>query len=289
MSEPRLLLCTDLDRTLLPNGTAPESPGARRGFAALAAHDGVVPVYVTGRDRDLVQEAVARYGIPQPGFVISDVGTRIYDLREGQWQRWTAWEDAISGDWGGRRHETVQALLGDLSVLRLQEPGKQNDYKVSYYVALGTDHRVLCRDVAKRLEDAGVRAALVWSVDEPAGVGLLDVLPASAGKLEAIRFLQSRLGFAKDEVLFAGDSGNDLPVLASALPSVLVANASEEVRSEAVALAVQQGTRDLLYLARGGWLGMNGNYGAGILEGVAHFHPDLLESKDGDQGGRHAV
>ena len=28
------------------------------------------------------------------------------------------------------------------------------------------------------------------------------------------------------------------------------------------------------YLAQGGFLGMNGNYSAGILEGVAHYHPD---------------
>jgi hypothetical protein len=32
-----------------------------------------------------------------------------------------------------------------------------------------------------------------------------------------------------------------------------------------------------LYLARGGLLEMNGNYSAGILEGVAHYHPELLE------------
>ena len=33
----RLLLCTDLDRTLIPNGPQPESPGARAHFATLAA------------------------------------------------------------------------------------------------------------------------------------------------------------------------------------------------------------------------------------------------------------
>ncbi|MCI5126782.1 MAG: haloacid dehalogenase, partial [Candidatus Electrothrix sp. AR5] len=32
----KLLVCTDLDRTLLPNGPQPESPGARPAFAALA-------------------------------------------------------------------------------------------------------------------------------------------------------------------------------------------------------------------------------------------------------------
>jgi hypothetical protein len=30
------------------------------------------------------------------------------------------------------------------------------------------------------------------------------------------------------------------------------------------------------YQAQGGFLGMNGNYSAGILEGIAHYHPDTL-------------
>ena len=32
-----ILICTDLDRTLLPNGSQPESPLARPRFRALAA------------------------------------------------------------------------------------------------------------------------------------------------------------------------------------------------------------------------------------------------------------
>jgi hypothetical protein len=36
------------------------------------------------------------------------------------------------------------------------------------------------------------------------------------------------------------------------------------------------GNAPALYLARGGVLAMNGNYSADILEGVAHFHPELV-------------
>jgi hypothetical protein len=32
--------------------------------------------------------------------------------------------------------------------------------------------------------------------------------------------------------------------------------------------------RDRLYPATGGWKGMNGNYAAGVLEGVVHFFPE---------------
>jgi hypothetical protein len=75
--------------------------------------------------------------------------------------------------------------------------------------------------------------------------------------------------------LFAGDSGNDLEVLVSPIPSVLVANGHPEVREQALRLAAENGQAAQLYCARGGWSGMNGNYSAGILEGIAHFRPDL--------------
>ena len=284
----RLLLCTDLDRTLLPNGAQSESPDARRRFGAFVAQDAVILAYVTGRHRALVERAVASYGIPTPDFVISDVGTRIHDLRRGDWQSWQAWEDVIDVDWGGNDHRALRGLLSDLSALRLQERSKQNAHKLSYYVPLQVDRHALCDAVEQRLQAVGVRANLVWSVDEPNGVGLLDVLPASAGKLQAIRFLQGKLDLGENEVIFAGDSGNDLPVLASGLPAVLVANASAEVRAEASALARAQGKSDRLYLARGGVLGMNGNYSAGILEGVAHFHPELIARLADEGGWQHA-
>jgi len=61
----------------------------------------------------------------------------------------------------------------------------------------------------------------------------------------------------------------------SVVPSVLVANAAQAVRAEAVQRASAMGNERALYLARGGYLGMNGNYSAGILEGVNYFYPEF--------------
>ena len=133
----------------------------------------------------------------------------------------------------------------------------------------------LQQTLTDRFRELGIEASLVWSMDEPAGVGLLDILPKRATKLHAIEFLQSNLGVATTATLFAGDSSNDLPVLASHVPSVLVANASPTVTREALAAAAAAGNQEYLYIARGDYLEMNGNYSAGILEGIAHYHPEL--------------
>jgi len=272
-----LLLCTDLDRTLLPNGAQPESPMARRRFQALAARPQVTLVYVTGRDRQRVERAIVNYRLPSPHFVISDVGTNIYDLRQGGWQVWQRWVEEIAPDWDGFDHQRLSRLLSGFTELRLQEFSKQNTFKLSYYVPLHVDRINLGQRLSECLQENQVNASLIWSVDEPAGVGLLDVLPRRATKLHALGFLQNFLGIPLNQTLFAGDSGNDLPVLASAIPSVLVANAMPSVAKEARAAARAAGNDEALYLASGGFLDMNGNYSAGILEGVAHFHPELLE------------
>lgn len=269
----RILLCCDLDRTLLPNGHEPEDALARPLFAKIAARPAVTLVYVSGRDRRLLQQAIAEYDIPVPDYAIGDVGTTLYQVEAGQWREDHGWSDHIGVDWRGKTAQSLHASLRDLPELRLQEPEKQNRYKLSYYTAADEDERWLRKRVGERLERKGVAANLIWSVDEVQGLGLLDILPARASKRHAIEFLMDWRGFTLDNTVFAGDSGNDLPVLVSGIHSVLVGNAQTSVREEALAQAREQGTGAALYLARGDFFGLNGHYSAGILEGLAHFQP----------------
>jgi hypothetical protein len=83
-------------------------------------------------------------------------------------------------------------------------------------------------------------------------------------------------GFSYLNTVFCGDSGNDIEVLASPIPAVLVANSQPDVRELARRLAEEMGYVEQLYIASGDFMGMNGNYSAGILEGVAHYHPQTL-------------
>ncbi len=271
-----LLLCTDLDRTLIPNGAEPETPGARERFGRFAARDEVTLAYVTGRHRALVEQAMSGYDLPLPDYVIGDVGTSIYRVTDGGWLQILDWQELIGADWGGADRVGIAALFGDLPELRLQEASKQNRFKLSYYTSVELDPGPLITRMRERLAPAGIHASLVWSIDDAAGLGLLDVLPEGATKYHAVVFLMGLTGHNEATTLFAGDSGNDLEVLASHIPSILVANGHPAVRAEAHRLAKAQGHPERLYEAVGAWEGMNGNYSAGILEGIAHFRPDLL-------------
>ncbi len=273
---PDFLICSDLDRTILPNGSQPESKEARPLLRCLAARPEVCLVYVSGRSRQLLQQAIADYDIPVPDYAVGDVGTTIYEPTRN-WQHVSDWEREISRGWHPYHHGDLVDFLSDLAMLTIQEPEKQSQFKLSYYTDPEVDDTSLREEVLRRLSDKGVRASVIFSIDEKAEKGLVDILPENATKLEAIRFIQQKHRFPDRQMVFGGDSGNDLTVLTSGIQSVLVRNASENVRRTAVEIMTRKELQGKLYLARGQFMGMNGNYSAGLLEGIVHFIPAAIE------------
>jgi sucrose-6F-phosphate phosphohydrolase len=270
-----LLIATDLDRTLIPNGPQAESPQARPRFRRLAQRAEVTLVYVSGRDAALVRQAIHNYCLPKPDYVIGDVGSSIHRVESDHaWHGIPAWEHIIASDWAGKSHDQLAAKLSGIKDLSAQEAAKQASYKLSYFVPMhAAGQPDLEAAIESRLNDLGVRAKVIWSIDEPAAIGLLDILPASAGKLHALRYLMQQLGFGIDDTVFCGDSGNDMEILTSDIRSVLVANAMPEVRDSALRSVQTTARQQQFYIAQGNFMGMNGYYSAGMLEGIAHFHP----------------
>ncbi len=252
----RLLLCTDLDGTLIPNGTKPEPPGCRKRFHEFVLQEEVTLAYVTGRHKKLMEEAISKYQLPPSRFAICDVGTTIY----ADGKRVGGWDREIDLDWNGYSRHDLAALFDGLDHLTLQEEGKQNKHKLSYYVPLRSDSTTLLQQMEALLKEREIHASLIWSVDEQKKVGLLDVLPESATKRHAIEFLMKEEGFSHEETLFAGDSGNDLPVLNSPIRSILVGNAADSIKN-----GIKEDRN--LYIA-------SASYSAGVLEGIAHFQPE---------------
>ncbi|WP_041273234.1 HAD-IIB family hydrolase [Desulforapulum autotrophicum] len=273
----KLLLCTDMDRTVIPNGLHPEHPDARAQFRRLCNLPEIVLAYVTGRHLQLVEEAIKKYNLPEPDFIITDVGTKIYQKTCDNWISISQWQKQIAKDWQGKTHYQLQQALSRLPELKLQENSKQNDYKLSYYLPLSADHGKIEHQASLILAELGVNASLILSIDEPEQVGLLDVLPKNATKLHAIIFLQEYLDLGLEETIFCGDSGNDLPVLGSQIRSVLVANADRVIKKRSLELAEKNGSKGSLYVAEENDFPLGGNYCAGVLQGIAFYEPQIIK------------
>ena len=112
--------------------------------------------------------------------------------------------------------------------------------------------------------------AIVYSYDSLDDKGLIDFLPNSATKQTALEYVAEEYGCDKGEVVFCGDSGNDIFPLTAGFSGVLVRNADEQlVENVRGAMAKNPGLK--VYFAKGGFMGLNGFYTSGVIEGGYHY------------------
>ncbi len=271
MKFTRLLLACDLDRTVLPNGPQPLSEEAIPAFEKFVSQPEVILAYLSGRNLGLIKDSLRDFKIPMPDIAVGDVGTTMYFHKNGDFEVHEGWIHEIENDWGKYSGPDIHKLVSSIKELTLQEPEKQNTFKQSYYTPVEINKKTLIYEIQNRLKNKGIKAAVIFSVDEMAHTGLLDILPASATKKHALEYLHKHLNLSKDEIIFAGDSGNDIEPLTSGYKAILVNNARKPVRQEVQEIAEEKDILSQIYFAKGNFQEMNGNYIAGILEGLNYF------------------
>ena len=262
------ILATDLDRTLLPNGSWEADEEAIRLFNELTeAHD-VLVVYVTGRNLDLTENAIKEFGVRYPDILCGDVGTSIRQYRKGKWtfdEGWVTHVRHTSPRWDAA---AIRKAVAGVAGMREQEPEHLNQFKQSYYVdhqkkdaVLGQVHDL----VAGKFDEVAI-----YSFDSQDGKGLLDFLPQSATKQTALEYVAEEFGVDKQEVVFCGDSGNDIFPLTAGFSGVLVRNADDQLVAD-VEKAMIDNPDLRVYFARGDFKGLSGYYTSGVIEGAYHY------------------
>ncbi len=269
------ILCTDLDRTLIPNGHLPPDPNAIPTLHALLNQIDLTLIYVSGRDIKLVQQAIEKYQLPFPNYAITDVGSQIYQLNKSSWQQNTDWYQTLQQYWDEQKIITIKDELPKIDGVVSQEPEKQSDFKASYYFSTDLDLLKLNDTVEQICKRANFHANIIISIDETTDTGLLDIIPDHASKYLALKFLARQHDYNIDRLVYSGDSGNDMSVLSSSLNAILVNNTETEIKQQVIQLSEQNNFRKHIYLAKGNFTGLNGNYCSGILEGLAYYFPEL--------------
>lgn len=241
MRELRLLV-SDVDNTLLGDDEATERfarwHASRRGGVRLA--------YASGRLFDSIAETVRQTSLPDPDVVIGGVGTDIQEYPSGRALQ--AWHEANSAHWNP---DAIRAILAGDARLEPQPSSEQTPFKISYYMHDASERELAA--IQRRLEQAGYDAQIVYSSNRD-----LDVLPKGANKGTAAAFLAYTWDISPDQVIVAGDSGNDRALFDHGFRGIIVANARPELAG------VQH---PLIYHARK-------PYADGVLEGIAYWTGD---------------
>ena len=262
------ILATDLDRTLLPNGPWKGDDEAIAMFNELTDQHGTLVVYVTGRNLDLTEQAIEQYGVRYPDVLCGDVGTTIRRYEQGRWESdagWVAHVQRESPRWDAAAIKDAGAAVPGI---REQEPEHQNPFKQSYYVDHERRDEVL-EQVKTQVKDK-FDEVIVYSFDSLDGKGLLDLLPASATKRTALEYVAESHGCANSDVVFCGDSGNDIFPLTAGFCGVLVRNADDQLVAN-VKQALAQDPALRVYFAKGDFKGLSGYYTSGVIEGAYHY------------------
>lgn len=256
------LLASDLDGTLIPPEDEPEYRDRIADFAALRRlHTDVRLAFVTGRHQSLAEEAIARFELPLPEYLVCDVGTSVYVRQGSTWALDEEYRTKLRAAWRGMTARDIAARLAGIPGLDSQEAERQREFKQSYYVPPEIDKDELAGRIERRLEPLGIAVNVICSRDAARKVGLVDVIPASAAKDAALSYLWKKTAVPEANVVYAGDSGNDLAPFLSGFKAIVVGNAPDDIKNE-VRLKAPRPERVFFATAP---------YARGVIEGCRHF------------------
>jgi sucrose-6F-phosphate phosphohydrolase len=236
------MLATDLDGTFIGDDAAMEALWGDLEDA------GFFIAFSTGRHLPSIEGFYARVGTPRRADAcVTMVGTEIWHRRGDAYVRDDDWSEVISERWD---KAAVEAIVAEIPGAEIQPEEWQSPFKSSYYLEGDVGARL--EGLAQRLDEQGLAAKVVYSAGR-----FLDLLPVRSGKGEAVRYLADEVGIAPENVITAGDSGNDLDMMRPELGfrCIAVGNASSELAEHSA---------DGLYHAEG-------RYAAGVREGLEHF------------------
>ncbi len=258
------VLATDLDGTLIPLDGDPQNESDLRTLATQLEHNGVTLIFITGRHFEYAAQAIAEFQLPQPDWLICDVGTSIFQRRaSGEFRPVEAYQQHQDRIIASLPILALRQQLEPIEGLRLQEPEKQGRFKLSFY-ADAAQLQDLAGRIQEELDQTSAPYSIIHSVDPFNGDGLIDLLPATVSKAHALAWWVQEAQLSPDAIVFAGDSGNDLAALTAGYRAIVVGNADRAIAQRALDAHRESGWKDRLYLARS-------KATSGVLEGCRWF------------------
>lgn len=245
MNDPKriLLFCSDLDGTLIGNAEATRR--FRAAWEALSPEARPLLVYSSGRLLSDLRRFVDEGLLPAGDFWIGGVGTEVFDVRAGRMLE--EFGEYLGVGW---KLDAAREVVARTHGVRPQPAEFQTPFKSSWYWDNASAEQI--RELKRQLAEAGVAARVVYSSSRD-----LDIIPRNATKGGSLDWLTKRLSVPLDQVLVAGDTGNDASMFR--LPGVrgiIVENAFPELYEATVDIPVFSSRRILA---------------DGVLDGLCHF------------------
>jgi sucrose-6F-phosphate phosphohydrolase len=239
---PIRLFSPDLDGTLLGNPEAAWRFTER--WSALDRGRRPLLAYNTGRTIADTQALVATGHLPEPDFIIGSVGTELHD---SLYNRSAEYRAQFGEGWD---LPLIDAIVGAVPGIRRQPAESSRAFKSSWHWVRAP--RTELENLEARLRCDRLQVLVIYSCRY-----FLDIVPARAGKGNALAWLCQRLSISLSNVLVAGDTANDTTMfLLPGVRGIVVENALPELLAATV--------KSSIFVARQ-------PMADGVLEGLTHY------------------
>lgn len=206
---------TDLDGTLLEGS---DVTGLNELRDWLNVNSGQVAFGIaSGRNKGITLQAIEKYNLPQPDFLICSAGSEIYYTENYIPDK--GWDSHINYLW---KRDEIQEKLKTFPGIRLQEPDAQWPFKLSYYVDDFTADDMA--NLYKFLDDHKFKTKVLLTDNK-----FLDILPFRASKGSAVQYLSHKWNQPASHIITAGNGGNDKDMLTGKARAIVVSNYSPEL------------------------------------------------------------
>ncbi|MBE2224501.1 MAG: HAD-IIB family hydrolase, partial [Anaerolineae bacterium] len=241
------LFSSDLDGTLLGDREAAQQFSLH--WQNLEPAKRPLLCYNTGRLLDDVKQLIHNGQLPPPDYIISGVGTHIYDYKNQRVLK--EFFEILEEGWNSQQ---VEETITHLPLTLEKQPAHyQNAYKSSWFLADGSDDDI--RLLTEALENAGLDTHVVYSSGRH-----LDILPKWANKGNALRWLLRQLEIPVETAVVAGDSGNDNAMFSLiGIQGIVVGNAQPELKSYTAAFPIFHAQPDEICATA-------------VIQGLRHYH-----------------
>ncbi|WP_346237718.1 HAD-IIB family hydrolase [Niabella insulamsoli] len=242
LADAKMFFISDLDGTLVEGD---DTTGLETLMDWVRQTPGVVFGISSGRNKQLLTEALEQYPFVDPDIIICSAGTELYYTKD--FVPDTGWEKHINHQW---KREAIVNAMESVANISPQEESAQWPFKISYFAGEHFSSDDLA-NINKQLYDKKLAAKVLFTDSK-----YIDIIPRRAGKGNVVRYLSYKWKLPVDQFITAGNGGNDIDMLQGQAKGIVVANYSKE-------LDVLKGKRNIFFSKQ--------PLSSGISEGISHY------------------